>query len=190
MLRSIQITRTDNDMVRAAGIALFVVLMALSAKMSVEIGAVPITLQPLVVLLAGMVLGARDGAAAILSYVFLIALGAPIDARSLGTAALVGPTGGYLIGFAVAAFVAGYLVERGAKQVWQRWLAGIVGVAVIYLFGIVQLKAVLSLSWQDAWAAGVAPFIVLDLIKALIAAGLVEGMRGLLLSNSDIVDEK
>ena len=186
MLRTISITRTDNHLIRLAAIAFFVVLVAIAAKIKVDIGAVPITMQPLVVLLAGMVLGARDGAASLFSYVSLIALGFPLDANSLGTVALFGPTGGYLIGFVMAAFTAGYLVERGADKVWQRWIAGIIAVAVIYVFGFMQLKVYTGMDWQAAWMAGVAPFIVLDLLKALVAAGLVEGMRSALLVNSDV----
>lgn len=185
MLRTIQITRTDNLSVRLAGIAFFTVLTAIAAKISIEIGPVPFTMQPLVVLLAGMVLGARDGAASLLAYVMLIAVGLPLDARSLGTVALFGPTGGYLIGFIVAAFVAGFLVEQSQDRLWQRWIAGIVGIAVIYLFGATHLLLYTGMDAGAAWTAGVAPFIVPDMIKALLAAGLVETTRTLLLNQSE-----
>lgn len=186
MLRTIQLTRTDNQALRLAGIAVFTLLTIISAKISIEIGAVPFTMQVLVVLLSGMVLGSRDGAASQLAYISLIAVGLPVDARGLGAIAFFGSTGGYLLGFVVAAFVAGWLIEQGAEKIWQRWLAGIMGIAIIYAFGVPVLKIVLGLDWTTAWSTGAAPFIVLDLIKALIAASLVEGSRALLLKNSDL----
>lgn len=185
MLRTIDLTRTNNTWLRLAAIAFFTILMALSAKITLEIGAVPFTMQPLVVLLAGMTLGARDGAAAMIAYVLLIAGGLPLDARSLGTAVFASPTWGYLIGFIAAAFVSGLLVEKGANRVWQRWLAGLVGVAVIYAFGLPVLMSVAQLGFDAAWAAGAAPFIAPDAVKALIAAGLVETLRAFLLRRDD-----
>lgn len=190
MLRTIQLTRTDNQLLRIAAIAVFTILMVISSKMSIEIGAVPFTMQVLVILLSGMVLGSRDGAASQVAYISLIAMNFPVDARGLGAAAFFGPTGGYLMGFAVAAFIIGWLVENSQDKVWQRFLAGIVGIAVIYAFGAITLKFLTGMDWMAAWTNGVAPFIVADLIKALIAATLVEGMRSLLLQNSDLVGKE
>jgi biotin transport system substrate-specific component len=146
---------------------------------------VPFTLQPLAVLLAGFILGARDGALSQLAYLALIAFNLPVDANAVGSAALFGATAGYLFGFVAAAFVTGWLVERGTTRLWQRWLAGIVGVAVIYACGIVVLKFNTGMAWDAAWTAGVAPFIVPDLAKAVIAAALAEGGRALLQRRSN-----
>ncbi len=177
MLRSLPQTREASLSSRLAGLAVFTILTILSARVTINIGVVPFTLQPLAVLLAGMVLGARDGFFSQLAYVLLIAAGLPFDSRGLGAAALVGPTAGYIFGFVAAAGLAGWLVERGAARVWQRWLAGIAGIVVIYLFGIIVLKFNVDIDWSAAWSTGVAPFIVPDLAKALIAAGLTEGGR-------------
>lgn len=185
MLRTIQLTRTDNQALRVVAIAVFTILMVISSKLSIEIGAVPFTMQVLVVLLSGMVLGSRDGTASQIAYLGLIVANLSVDARGLGSAALFGPTGGYLMGFAIAAFIVGYLVENSQDKVWQRFLAGIVGIAVIYIFGAIVLKLVTGMNWSATWTNGVAPFIVVDLIKAMIAATLVEGTRSLLLMNSD-----
>lgn len=185
MLRTLEQTRTDNQAIRIAGIAIFTILMVISAKMSIQIGAVPFTMQVLVVLLSGMVLGSRDGVASQLAYLSLIVANFPVDANSLGSAALFGPTGGYLVGFAVSAFVIGWLVEHSQDKVWQRWIAGIIGIVVIYTFGTTFLKFITGMNWSAAWASGVEPFIVADLIKALIAASLVEGSRSILLRNRD-----
>lgn len=187
MLRTIAATRTDDQRLRLAGIALFVVLIALAAQVEIHFGGpVPFTLQVLAVLLAGMVLGVRDGALAVVAYVALIALSLPIAAGGAGRAALAGATAGYLIGFIPAALVAGWLVERGANHIWQRWIAGLVGVAIIYAFGVPVLKAYFDLArdgatWQQAWQWGAQPFIVLDAVKALLAAGLVETCRAALM---------
>lgn len=181
MLRALPWTRDTSQVYRLAAAAIFTVITILSARVAVEIGIVPFTMQPLAVLLSGMVLGGRDGLMSQALYVALIAAGLPFDARGLGTAALFGPTGGYLMGFIAAAGVTGWLVERGTRRLWQRWLAGVAGIIVIYLFGIVVLKLHTGMDWSAAWAAGVAPFIAPDLAKAVIAAALAEGGRSVLL---------
>ena len=123
-------------------------------------GAVPFTMQVLVILLAGMVLGARDGAASQIAYLSLIAANLPVDTRMLGIAAFAGPTAGFLVGFPVMAFVAGWLTERGANNVLLRWVAGLVAIAVLYLFGSTWLMSATGMSVQAAWANAVAPFII------------------------------
>lgn len=187
MLRTLPQTRTLALPYRLAGIGVFTIITILAARVTIEIGGpVPFTLQPLAVLLAGMVLGARDGAMSMVLYVALIAAGLPYDARGQGTVALAGPTGGFLIGFIAAAFAAGFLVERGGARVWQRWLSGVVGIAVLYALGVIWLKVygdahfADGMTWAAAWGAGAAPFLLFDLVKALIAAALTEGGRALL----------
>lgn len=182
MLRTLPMTRDYGWTRRVALIALFVGLTIISAQVKLYFGSpVPVTLQVLVVLLAGLTLGARDGALSQMVYVGLVALNLPIDTNLAGAAALSGATAGYLVGFIPAAFVTGWLAEHGAKRVWQRWLAGIVGVMVIYALGVTVLRAVTGMTWSEAFAAGIAPFVVLDLIKAVIAAGLSETGRAALL---------
>ncbi len=183
MLRTFPQTRDSRLITRLVGVAVFTLLTVVAARLSVPMEPVPFTLQPLAVLLAGMVLGGRDGALSQFAYLALIAAGLPVDARGLGQAALFGPTGGYLLGFVAAAGVTGWLVEKGTARLWQRWLAGVVGVAVIYLFGVPVLKLVTGLEWSAAWTSGAALFIVPDLAKALIAAAIAEGGRRALLRN-------
>lgn len=181
MLRTFAQTRERSIPYRLAGIAIFALLTVVAARLSIPMEPVPFTLQPLVVLLAGLVLGGRDGFLSQLAYVALIAAGLPVDARGIGQAALFGPTGGYLIGFVAAAGVTGWLAERGAQRMWQRWLAGVAGILVLYLFGVPVLKFVTGMDWSAAWANGAALFIVPDLAKAVIAAALAEGGRAALL---------
>ena len=181
MLRTLPQTRDQSWMYRLAGIAVFTVLTIIAARVSIPLEPVPFTLQPLAVILSGMVLGWRDGLLSQALYVALIAAGLPLDAKGVGSAALVGPTAGFLIGFIAAAGVSGWLVERGGKRVWQRWLAGVAGIVVIYIFGAVVLKTMTGMDWLKTWSAGVAPFIVPDMVKAMIAAVLTEGGRRLML---------
>ena len=186
MLRTLPQTREANLTWRLVGIGVFTLITVVSARISIPMDPVPFTLQPLAVLLAGMVLGARDGALSQLAYVALIAAGLPVDANMRGQAALFGPTGGYLIGFVAAAFVAGWLVEHGAKRLWQRLLAGVAGIVVIYLFGVPVLMLSRGLDLGAAFAAGAAPFIIPDLAKAGIAAALTEGGRALLMRRTEL----
>ena len=176
-------TYVNKTVIRTiAAIVIFVVAMVLAARIRIPLSftPVPITLQPLVVILSGLVLGARSGAVAQLGYLGLIAAGLPVDTNALGPAAFLGPTAGYLVGFVPAAFVAGWLAERFAvRNWWGNFLAGIAGMLVLYLVGATWL-AVLLQSWQNAWIGGVAPFIVLDLIKAAAAAGVAESGKLLL----------
>ena len=188
MLRTYERTRDFTDLQRLITIAIFSVLTILAAKIEIATVPVPFTLQPLAVILAGMVLGGRDGTLAIFGYISLIALGLPVDAYGVGTGALVGTTGGYLIGFVVAAGVVGLIVENLPDHFVSRFVAGMIGVAVIYIFGIIFLKNVLAITlenpitWERAWELGGKPFIGLDFVKVVIAAGLTESARRLLLS--------
>lgn len=181
MLRTLPYPGIQRQSVRLAGIAVFTLATIVSARLVMPMDPVPFTLQPMAVLLAGMVLGARDGALSQLIYVALIALGMPFDANMRGQAALFGPTGGYLLGFIAAAFVTGLLVERAGSRLWQRWLAGVAGIAVIYACGVPVLAFTRGLTLEQAWTVGAAPFLMPDLAKALLAAALTEGSRALLL---------
>ena len=178
MLPSFAATRSRPWAVRIVAIAAAVVLVSVSARLTIELGTpVPFTLQPLAVLLVALLLGGRDAATSLFTYVGLIALGAPLDARGLGTAALFGPTGGFLVGFIVAAGLVGWLAERRGMSSVLRLLAALLGVAVIYLFGASFLMLVGNLSLAKAWQVGVLPFVGWDMLKAVVAVGLVEGMR-------------
>jgi biotin transport system substrate-specific component len=160
------------------GIVLFFVFTAVAARVTIPLPftPVPITLQVMVVLLAGLVLGARAGAASQLIYLAAIAAGLPLDANALGLAALSGPTAGYLIGFVPAAFVTGWLAERGSATRVGRFLAAVAGAAIIYITGVAWLAPVVG-GLRAAWIMGVAPFILVDLGKAMVAAAVAESGR-------------
>jgi biotin transport system substrate-specific component len=164
-------------------VVVFAAITALTARITIPLPftPVPITLQTLAIVLSGLVLGGRAGAAAQLVYLGLIAIGLPLDARGLGAAAFVGPTAGYLFGFVPGAFIAGWLAERfSAQRWWGNFLAAIAAMLVIYLVGASWLAVMLG-SLEKAWLGGVAPFILVDLTKAIIAASVAESGKVLFL---------
>ncbi|PJF44799.1 MAG: biotin transporter BioY [Phototrophicales bacterium] len=175
MLYTTQSTIAQNTVIRVAAIVSFTLLTALGARLSIPNQPVPFTFQVMVVLLAGLVLGPRDGFASQVLYLLAIAGGAPLDANGLGAAALSGPTAGYLYSFPIAAMAAGFLAIR--QSVLVRWIAAMVGVGVIYVLGATYLKQYLGISWARAYELGVEPFILFDVLKALMAATLAESGR-------------
>lgn len=182
MLSTLFQARRNNALVIQLALVLaFAALTALTARIKIDLPftPVPITLQVFAVLLAGLTLGARQGAASQLVYCAAIAAGLPIDANGLGTGAWFTPTAGYLIGFVLAAFVAGWLTERGLhRSRLTLFVAALAGVCTIYICGALWLTLLyLGGDWSKGWALGIAPFIVVDGIKALVAAGLAWTLR-------------
>jgi biotin transport system substrate-specific component len=149
---------------------LFTALLSVSAYVAIPVGSVPFTLQVYVVLLAGLVLGPRLGALSVVAYL-LLGLVAPVySGGASGLGALFGPTGGYLIGFIAAAVVVG-LVARAPDARLPRLLgASLLGLVPIYALGASWLALQLHLTPAAALASGVAPFIWIDVLKAVAAA--------------------
>jgi len=164
---------------RALGILVAVAALALASQFALPLPGtpVPLTLQPLIVVLAGLVLGPIDGAMAMVIYLGLGAAGLPVfqPIGAPGIARLLGPTGGYLLAYPVAAAVAGWLGAGRASFV-TRTLAAMAGILVLYVGGIVQL-AVLSGSLATAALIGALPFVAADAVKALVAAGIAGRFR-------------
>src|SRR4051812_44559855 len=131
---------------------------------------VPLTLQPLVVVLAGLLLGPVDAAIAMVTYLLAGAVGLPVFAPigAPGILRLLGPTGGYLLAYPLAAAVAGFL-GAGKKSFVTRALAAEAGILVLYLGGLSQL-AIISGSLARGAVLGVLPFVAADAVKALVAA--------------------
>jgi len=163
-------TRMRHVTLVVAG-ALFVVLCA---RVVIPISPVPFTGQTFGVLLVGGALGFRRGVAALLLYLALGAIGLPVYAQDKhGLETILGPTGGYLIGFVVAAALVGRLAELG----WDRRIGGAlammaIGTAVIYAIGVPWLKAALGYSWPDAVAGGMTKFLIWDAAKLALAAAI------------------
>ena len=157
-------------------VALMAAVTAVAAQISVPLFAVPFTLQVLAVILSGLLLGPRYGALSQAIYVLVGAVGVPVFAQfSGGLAVILGPTGGYLVSYPVAAAVAG-LAARAARDdsrrraLWTSFVWGCAGLAVIYAFGATWLSVVTDLPLAVAVAQGVLIFVPFDLIKVVLAA--------------------
>jgi biotin transport system substrate-specific component len=160
------------DVALVMGGSLFI---ALSAQVAIHLpfSPVPVTGQTLAVILVGMLLGSRRGSLALLTYLAEGLAGLPVFAGgTAGLARLLGPTGGYLVGFIVAAYVTGLLAERGwDRRVGTTLLAMLFGNAVIYALGLPWLAAFVGV--QRALPLGLYPFIPGDLLKVVLAALLL-----------------
>jgi biotin transport system substrate-specific component len=156
------------------GIVGFAAAVAAASQIAIPLPwtPVPITLQPMLVILAGMFLGPVAGAASMALYLAAGAAGLPVftPIGAPGVARFFGPTGGYLIAYPVAAYVAGILSQRTTSLI-GRWVAGVAGIAIIYLGGIAQLTLI-SGSIGRALQLGVTPFAALDVVKAFVAAAI------------------
>ena len=160
------------DAALVLGGSLFVAMMAQLA-VYLPFSPVPVTMQTFAVLLIGMAYGSRLGALTLLVYLLEGASGLPFFAGGLGgPTVLVGPTGGYLIGFVAAARLTGWLAERGwARKVWSTGLVFAAGSFVIYLFGALWLSRFVGVG--QAIQVGVLPFLIGDIFKvARAGAGL------------------
>jgi len=152
-------------------------LVALCSQISLPLpfSPVPVTGQTFAVLLLGATLGARRSAAALILYLAQGVAGLPVFAPGAlpGPARLLGPTGGYLLAFPLAAFVLGALIEHLPRR-WLNWLgAMLLAEAVILAAGVAWLKFLTGVSWTQAAAAGLLPFVPGELVKvALVAACL------------------
>ncbi len=156
----------------ALSVAAGVVVVALASQLAVPLPGtpVPMTLQPLAVLLVGGILGQRRGAAAMVAYLLAGAAGLPVFTPfgAPGLLRLVGPTGGYLLAFPFAAALVGWITAR--RSGWPSLVAGpLAGMLAIHLGGLAQLL-VLTGSVSAAVALGTLPFVAGDVLKVLVAA--------------------
>lgn len=167
--------RTSVQLV--AGIA----FLALLAQVRLEIGPVPVTGQTLGVLLLGAAYGLRLGAVTTLAYLLVGGLGLPLFAGGgAGWSTLTGATGGYLVGFVLAAALVGALAERGWDRSYAATAAAmLLGSVAIYLPGLLWLRTLLP-DWPTTLAAGLLPFLAGDALKLLLAVGLLPTAHALL----------
>ncbi|WP_418534035.1 biotin transporter BioY [Phascolarctobacterium succinatutens] len=131
----------------------------------------PIALQTLIVNLTGYVLNAKQAFMTMLVYLLVGLAGVPVfTGGSAGPGKLFGPTGGYIIGFLFTAVFLAYF--RGEKYSFKRYalLGCVIGIPLIYVFGVVQLKLITGMGWDKAIMTGALPFIPLDIVKCLAAA--------------------
>ena len=156
--------------VKTAMVLAFTLATALAAQVKIPVPGtpIPVTLQTAIVLLAGLSLGRTRGALSQALYIAAGALGLPFFAGASGMEALVGPSGGYLFGFILAAWFAGSIPTRGSFL--RTWLITFVASLLIFIPGVLQLKALTLATWPQAFAMGVLPFIFGDLMKVTLVA--------------------
>jgi biotin transport system substrate-specific component len=169
--------------IRLAAVVFVTALTAVAAQVSVPLPftPVPFTLQPMVVLLGGAVLGSRLGAASQVLYLLLGVVGLPVFAASpvlpQGLLRLLGPTGGYLISYPFAAWVAGVLAERGFDRRYVTSVAAMAaGLLVVFAGGVAWLALMArptSVGFERALQTGFYPFIPADVLKLFVAAAIM-----------------
>ena len=176
--------RTDmRTGIRVASVVLLAALTAAAAQISIPLPftPVPFTLQPMIVLLGGAALGARLGMSAQVLYLLAGLAGLPVFAASpvlpQGALRLLGPTGGYLMSYPFAAFLAGWLADRGFDR---RYLSSVIamacGLAVVFAFGVTWLALFARPAGVGVSAAlrtGLYPFLAADVVKLFVAAAVM-----------------
>ena len=148
------------------------IILIISAKIKVDLYPVPMTLQPLAVLMIGMLFGRNLAIATIGLYILEGIAGFPVFAYGGGLLYLFGPTGGFIVGFFIAGLVLGELADRGwGRNILSSIFCMMLGMFIIYFFGILQLSAIKGFTF--AIIKGFYPFLVGDLYKLLVAGILV-----------------
>lgn len=161
--------------------SLVAALTAVGAYIYVPIGPVPIVLTTLFVLLSGLLLGSHWGLASMGLYLLVGAIGMPVFAGGKGGLAhFFGPTGGYLFGYALAAWVTGFISERSHGLMILEIFAILAGSLAIYGLGVPWLKMVTQMSWTKTFMVGMIPFIPGDCVKAFTALVLARAIRPVL----------
>ena len=161
--------------------SLFAALIAAGAFLIIPIGPVPIVLQNLFVLLAGLLLGSRWGLASVGIYLLAGAIGLPVFAGGTGgIGRIFGPTGGYLLSYLPAVYILGMIAEKGEKKE-KRIVFDIIAMVcasiIIYGVGVPWLKLMTGMSWAKAVSAGMLPFLLGDALKIAAAIPIAKTLR-------------
>lgn len=165
--------------------ALFAAIIGVLAQMTIPLPLVPITGQTLAIGLAATILGARYGTLSVVLYLCMGAIGMPVFAEmKAGLGIIMGPTGGYLIGFIPTAFIIGYFLEKTSFTLKNAIIANVIGMFVALFFGTVWLKVIADISWTAAFVGGFAPFLIGGILKALMASWVGIAVRNRLKSTN------
>jgi biotin transport system substrate-specific component len=160
-------------------VSLFAALTAVGAFISIPLYPVPITLQNLFTLLAGMTLGSVLGGSSQIIYVLLGLIGLPVFAGfKAGIGVLFGPTGGFLFGFIISSYIIGKIIElKKEKDIFYYFLAGGLGIVIIYIIGIAQLSLVTGMGIKKTLMVGVFPFLPGDILKIIAASFIASKLK-------------
>jgi biotin transport system substrate-specific component len=168
--------------------ALMAALTAAGAYIAIPIGPVPIVLQNLFVMLAALLLGKRWALISVAVYLVAGAVGLPVFAGGTGgIGKFVGPTGGYLIGYAGAAYLIGAISEKGKGRVVIDVFGMILGSIVIYAIGVTWLKVVTGMDFYKAISVGMLPFLIGDALKIAAAVPIAKALRPIIEERAGVV---
>jgi biotin transport system substrate-specific component len=158
--------------------SLMAAMIAAGAYLAIPIGPVPIVLQNLFVFLAGLLLGSRWGFACVAVYILVGACGLPIFSIGRGGIGhILGPTGGYLMGFLPAVYVIGLITEKTKHLVIIDVIAMVCGGIIIYACGVTWLKIITGMTLTKTLAVGMYPFILGDALKIAAAVPIAKALR-------------
>lgn len=150
-------------------------LIAAASQVQVPMIPVPMTLQTLAVLLVGLTLGARMGAATLIAYLAEGAAGLPVFAGGANGAVMFGPTAGFLFGFVAMAWIVGLAADRGIRGFLPTVLVSLLASAALYLPGLAWPAAAMGVSLDTLLGGWALPFLAGDVVKAVLAALIVSG---------------
>lgn len=157
-------------------VSLFTALMIVGAMIKIPVGTVPITLQVLFVILSGMILGSRLGALSQIIYMLLGLIGLPVFTGGSGPSYVLTPSFGFIIGFILAAYIIGKLMEKLKFSAFNIFIISIIGTVIIYLAGIPYMYIILNnimhmkITFLKAIETGCLIFLPADIIKCIIAS--------------------
>jgi len=158
--------------------SLFVAFIAIGAFLAIPVGPVPIVLQNMFVLLAGIILGPVWGVACVAIYLLIGLAGLPVFAGGTsGIGKLFGPTGGYLLGYLPCVFVTAGISKGLGKKLASDIIAMVVGSLIVYATGVPWLKVVTSMTYEKALTVGMYPFLIGDALKIIAAAFIAKTVR-------------
>ncbi len=171
--------------------SLLAALTAAGAYLSIPIGPVPIILQNMFVLLSGLLLGSRWGLASVGVYILAGACGLPVFAGGLGgISRIVGPTGGYILGYLPAVYVIGLITEKIKQNMVFDVIAMICGCIIIYACGVTWLKVLTGMTLAKTLAVGMYPFLIGDALKIAAAAAIAKSLRPVIMRNCNSLDTR
>ena len=167
--------------------ALMAAVLCILGPLALPIGPVPISLATFGILLSAYVMGPIKSAISCLIYLTVGAIGLPVfSGFQGGFAKLAGPTGGYLLGYLFLALIAGWFIHHFNNKTWMQFIGMCLGTAVLYAIGTFWLAHVAGLSFREALAAGVLPFIPGDIVKMIVAIALGKTLNRRLSQNNTI----
>ncbi|MEA3435160.1 MAG: biotin transporter BioY [Thermodesulfobacteriota bacterium] len=171
--------------------SLLAALTAVGAFFPIPIGPVPIILQNMFVLLSGLLLGSRWGLASVGVYILAGAFGLPVFAGGLGgISRIVGPTGGYILGYLPGVFITGLIAEKTEQRMIYDVFAMICGCIIIYVCGVTWLKVLTGMTLAKTLTVGMYPFLIGDVLKIAAAAAIAKSLRPVIMQNCNSIATK